>query len=110
MDVLFLLLISVLLYLIPAIVASSKKKQNAGAIFALNLLLGWTVIGWVVALIWALTQDPNPQQTPPASVAADTPRPLASPQAPAQKKCPDCAEMVLAEARKCRFCGHEFNA
>jgi hypothetical protein len=24
------------------------------------------------------------------------------------KKCPDCAELVKSEARKCRFCGHEF--
>lgn len=25
------------------------------------------------------------------------------------KKCPDCAESVLADARKCRFCGYEFS-
>jgi hypothetical protein len=33
-------------------------KHNAGAIFALNLLLGWTLVGWVVALVWALAVDP----------------------------------------------------
>jgi predicted RNA-binding Zn-ribbon protein involved in translation (DUF1610 family) len=29
--------------------------------------------------------------------------------APDTKTCPDCAETVLAAARKCRFCGYEFN-
>jgi Superinfection immunity protein len=43
------------MYFLPAIVG--RKKQNAGAIFALNFFLGWTVIGWVVSLVWALTVD-----------------------------------------------------
>lgn len=42
-------------YFIPTIVA--RGKRNFGAIFALNLLLGWTVIGWVGSLVWALTND-----------------------------------------------------
>lgn len=43
------------LYFIPSMVG--RHKANAGAIFALNLFLGWTFIGWVVALVWALTVD-----------------------------------------------------
>lgn len=42
-------------YMIPSIIASLRKHHNAFAIFLTNLLLGWTVIGWVVALIWAFT-------------------------------------------------------
>jgi hypothetical protein len=42
-------------YLMPAIVATGRHHDDAVAIFALNLILGCTVIGWVVALIWSLT-------------------------------------------------------
>lgn len=52
--------VALLVYFLPTIIASNRKKQNVGAIFALNLLLGWCLIGWVVSLVWALTQDPVP--------------------------------------------------
>jgi len=42
-------------YFLPALVGSGKR--NALAIFVLNLFLGWTGIGWVVALVWACTKD-----------------------------------------------------
>lgn len=40
---------------IPGFVASSRNHHNAAAIWALSLLLGWTLLGWVVALVWSLT-------------------------------------------------------
>jgi len=43
-------------YFIPYIVARRRKHHNAEAIGVLNLLLGWTAIGWIVALIWACTK------------------------------------------------------
>jgi len=45
------------LYFAPTIVAGSRGKNNTGAIFILNLFLGWCLIGWVVALVWAFTKD-----------------------------------------------------
>jgi hypothetical protein len=48
-------LIAGFLYFLPAFVG--RKKKNAGAIFWLNFLLGWTVAGWLVVLIWGLTKD-----------------------------------------------------
>lgn len=44
-------------YFLPAIIAFAKSKRDAGAILVLNIFLGWTLIGWVVALVWALKQD-----------------------------------------------------
>jgi ABC-type sugar transport system permease subunit len=44
-------------YFLPFAIAFNKKRANTGAIFALNLFLGWTLIGWVVALVWALKEE-----------------------------------------------------
>lgn len=53
----FLIIASVLIfYFLPAIVAIARSHHNALAIFILNLLLGWTFLGWVVALAWAGTR------------------------------------------------------
>lgn len=46
-------------YLLPAIVAISRKHQNAGAVMTLNLFLGWSILGWVIALVWACTNKTN---------------------------------------------------
>ncbi len=54
----FYLFIIICVYFIPGIIGMMKGKNNAGAIFLLNLFLGWSLIGWVVALVWAVTNDP----------------------------------------------------
>lgn len=46
-----------ILYFLPAIIAFARSKRDAGMILVLNLFLGWTAIGWVIALFWALKQD-----------------------------------------------------
>lgn len=40
-------------YFLPYIIAKRNNHKNAEAIGILNMLLGWTLIGWVVALVWA---------------------------------------------------------
>jgi len=49
------LTMAVLGYFLPAVVAYSRRHHNRLAILALNFLLGWTFLGWVVALVWSLT-------------------------------------------------------
>jgi hypothetical protein len=53
MEELLYLLGLLILYLLPGIAAILAKKKRASGIFILNLFLGWTLIGWVAALIWA---------------------------------------------------------
>ncbi|BDC38940.1 superinfection immunity protein [Paraburkholderia terrae] len=55
MGAFILIFISVLLYFIPTFIAKSRQHHNFGAIVALNIFLGWTFIGWVASLVWALT-------------------------------------------------------
>lgn len=50
-----LICIGAVFYFIPSFVAHNKK--NSTAIFLLNLFLGWTFLGWVVALVWANMKD-----------------------------------------------------
>ena len=45
------------MYFLPTIIALIKSKRDTLAIFLLNFFLGWTVIGWMVALIWAAKHD-----------------------------------------------------
>ncbi len=47
----------ILLYLLPSHVG--RNKQEARAIFLLNLTAGWTIVGWIVALAWACSKDPE---------------------------------------------------
>jgi ABC-type sugar transport system permease subunit len=59
MRFVFALLITILslFYFLPFAIAFYKKRINTGAIFALNLFLGWSLIGWVIALVWALKAE-----------------------------------------------------
>ncbi len=41
-------------YFLPTLIAFLKQHKNKLAIFLLNLLLGWTVLGWVVSLVWSV--------------------------------------------------------
>lgn len=45
------------LYVLPIIIAVERKHRNAGAIAALTVLLGWTTLGWIAALVWSLTNS-----------------------------------------------------
>ena len=45
------------MYFLPSIIALGRNKRDITAIVLLNFFLGWTMIGWIVALIWAVKTD-----------------------------------------------------
>jgi hypothetical protein len=42
-------------YFLPWIIAGARHHHNRTAIAVLNLLTGWTALGWIVAIVWACT-------------------------------------------------------
>ena len=45
-----------LLYFIPSFVATSRSHPNQVAIVVLNIVAGWSLLGWIVAVVWASTK------------------------------------------------------
>ena len=56
MHFLFLLL---LVYLLPTLIASLRHSRSTGLILLVNLFAGWTMVGWMAALVWALVSGPR---------------------------------------------------
>lgn len=53
-----LIVVSGAIYMSPGVVAVSRNTKKSNAILVLNLLLGWTFLGWVLALVWAVADEP----------------------------------------------------
>lgn len=52
-----ILFCSIVFYFIPIAVAQYRKSLNMTTVVLLNIFLGWTVIGWIIALIIAFAGD-----------------------------------------------------
>lgn len=53
------LLFALVFYFLPAIICTTRKANHSDAIVLVNLFLGWTVLGWIAALVWAVAETPN---------------------------------------------------
>jgi len=86
---LFIIITFVLgIYFIPTIISWNREHHQGPAIILINLFLGWTLLGWIAALVLALTETKGTRDP--------------------EKTCPKCAELIKAAAKICRFCQHEF--
>lgn len=89
---LIIMLIFLLPYFLPSIIAFTRKHHNSAAILILNIFLGWTLIGWIIALVWSFTaaQNKSPTQSP----------------TPAENRfCSKCGASLGSDASYCRKCG-----
>ena len=73
LSFLFFILLFILgtLYFIPAIIAYACNKKGRNGVLLVNFLLGWTVVGWAIVLIWALS-SPIDKSVPHSLVIKET--------------------------------------
>jgi len=89
----FIVLIVLGLYFLPSIVADARKHRSSSGVFLLNLFFGWTLLGWVLALIWAVSGDRDPRAPPPRGM----------------RQCPSCFGEIDTRATVCRHCRRPLN-
>ena len=63
MEIFVLFVICLAIYLAPTMVAAKRDHNNGLAIFVFNIFLGWTFLGWVIALVWACTSNVNEKES-----------------------------------------------
>jgi hypothetical protein len=85
-----LLVFATLLYFLPTIVGHNKR--DVLGIFLVNLLFGWTFIGWIIAMVWACTAELQPHVFMVAGHGA-------------AQYCCRCGTMSAQGASFCRACG-----
>ena len=83
-------------YFVPTIIAMVRHKTNLLAIFMVNLLLGWTIIGWIVALVWAVAKETVDVQADVTAVAQPS------------RFCRSCGKYSPAGSNYCGQCGQAF--
>jgi len=81
------LFLSAIFYFLPTILA--RHKEDFLGIFLVNLLAGWTVIGWFIALIWACSAENYVRMVP----------------VNAGRFCSQCGALSTSGAHFCSMCG-----
>lgn len=99
-------------YFIPSIIGFSRKHTNSVGIFIVNLFFGWSLIGWIVCFIWALSSKGQSQtvnvitQTLPSTRQESGSQLTGLPNISAEKNyCSKCGGKLMPSAQFCHKCG-----
>jgi Superinfection immunity protein len=102
------------IYFAPALVAFFRRQQNRWFILVLNLLFGWTIVGWIICLAWAARAPAGEPIAVVQTVAQGSPGPtrffrrrssalLSPPDPNVSESVPFQAEEVFPERRQPSF-------
>ena len=104
MDGFIAVFLGLLVYIVPGVIALSRRHPWAWPIVALNIFAGWTALGWLAALIWSLgpirTGDATAERK---SASLDAPDFVIAP-------CPECAERISSAYLVCPHCETKLGA
>ena len=107
-------------YFLPSIIAFSKKHYNSVGVFLLNLFLGWTLIGWIAALIWSFstahgnqvinitTSATQEKSFDPNSIHPNYPKHISS-ESPDRYFCSKCGSPIKSSDKFCSKCGEKLD-
>jgi hypothetical protein len=114
-----LLPLATLAYLAPFLIAFERRHRFLWTIGVINLTTGWTILGWLAALLWAVNKDVRnlldelPARTSEAPLEPQwnlAPQEDSPPVGGRFKQCPYCAEPIRPEAIVCRYCSRDLVA
>ncbi|MDD5402585.1 MAG: superinfection immunity protein [Dehalococcoidales bacterium] len=86
------------LYFLPTIISLVRNINGKLGVFLLNGLLGWTVIGWVAALVISLTKSRKKVQNLPVAESSHS-------QDEVKSLCSNCGAKTAAGMKYCPECG-----
>ena len=56
LSIQLLIILFAIIYFLPSILAYNYGHKNALDIALINVFLGWTIIGWLIALVWVFSE------------------------------------------------------
>jgi hypothetical protein len=98
-------IVSAAFYFLPTIIGSARHKTNLVGIFLVNFFLGWSVIGWIVAMVWAVSTERVDQIA--GSLPVSRPSPMPAPQS-SGRYCTSCGSAGQA-GQFCAHCGQRLS-
>jgi len=57
-----ILLLVLIIYMLPTLIAYARDIPQRKAVTLLNIVLGWTLIGWFIAFLWASLAATTPEE------------------------------------------------
>ncbi|HEU0196749.1 MAG TPA: superinfection immunity protein [Nevskiaceae bacterium] len=95
-----------LVYCFPLLLALNRKHPHGAWIAVFDLFLGWTLIGWLGALLWAYRgSGSGPKRNLDRLHGADTATQVSV--SPQRRLCPYCGQELSQAASVCDSCGSD---